>query len=319
MRIYRHYDTLPSEARGAAIAVGNFDGVHLGHQAVIGEAGRIARGLGTSRETPWAVLTFEPHPRRIFAPDQPPFRLTPFQAKARALEALGVDLMIVQRFNQAFSQRPAEDFIRDVLVDGFGARHVIAGYDFVFGHKRGGNCELLLAMGQRMGFGFTAVSAVEDATGAVYSSTRIRECLGTGDVRGAQAILGRPFSIEGRVARGDQRGRTIGFPTLNLHLGSVVRPSLGVYAVRVGIDEGGRLNWRDGVANIGKRPTFGGEDVIVEAHLMDFDGDLYGRRIVVRLIEHIRAEKKFDGLDALRAQIAADTDQARRILADDPS
>jgi len=312
MRIYRHYETLPNEARGAAIAVGNFDGVHLGHQAVIGEAGRIARGLGA----PWAVLTFEPHPRRVFKPDQPPFRLTPFQAKARALEALGVDLMIVQRFNRTFSQRPAEDFIRDVLVDGFGARHVVAGYDFVFGHNRGGNCELLLAMGQDMGFGFTAVSAVEDAGGVVYSSTRVRDCLRAGDVQGAAAILGRPFSIQGRVAGGDQRGRTIGFPTLNLHLGSVVRPSLGVYAVRVGVADDGRLDWKDGVANIGKRPTFGGEDVILEAHLMDFDGDLYGRRIVVQLIEHIRAEKKFDGLDALSAQIAADTDQAREILAE---
>jgi len=314
MRIYRHYQSLPEEARGAAIAVGNFDGVHRGHQAVIGEAGRIARAT----DIPWAVLTFEPHPRRVFQPDQPPFRLTPLRAKARALEALGVDAMIVQRFNRDFSQRPAEDFVTDVLVGGFGARHVVAGYDFVFGYKRGGNCELLLAMGQKLGFGFTAVSAVEDESGAVYSSTRIRECLGNGDVRGAAAILGRPFSFEGRVSHGDQRGRTIGFPTLNLHLGSSVRPALGVYAVRVGIVEDGKTTWRDGVANIGKRPTFGGEDVILEAHLLDFDGDLYGALIAVTLIDHIRAEKKFDGLEALRAQIAADTETARKILTAEP-
>ena len=144
MHIYRHYRTLPDEARGAAIAVGNFDGVHKGHQAVIGEAGRIARAGGL----PWAVLTFEPHPRRIFQPDQPPFRLTPMRAKARALEALGVDAMIVQRFNRDFSQQPAEAFVQNVLADGFGANHVVAGYDFVFGHKRGGNCELLLSMGK---------------------------------------------------------------------------------------------------------------------------------------------------------------------------
>lgn len=319
MRIYRHYKTLPEEARGAAIAVGNFDGVHLGHQAVIGEAGRIAEGAGI----PWAVLTFEPHPRRVFQPDQPPFRLTPFRAKARALEAMGVDTMIVQRFNREFSQRPAEDFVAEVLVDGFGARHVVAGYDFVFGHNRGGNCEMLLGMGQKLGFGFTAVSAVESEGGEIYSSTGIRTCLAEGNVRGAAAILGRPFAIEGRVATGDQRGRTIGFPTLNLHLGSVVRPKLGVYAVRVGLADGESNNpelvWRDGVANVGKRPTFGGEDVNLEAHLMDFDDDLYGQLIVVNLIEHIRAEKKFDGLDALRAQIAADTEEARTILAAEPA
>lgn len=314
MRIYRHYRTLPDEARGAAIAVGNFDGVHKGHQAVIGEAGRIARASGV----PWAVLTFEPHPRRVFQPDQPPFRLTPLRAKARALETLGVDAMIVQRFNRAFSQRPAEQFVQDVLVDGFGARHVVAGYDFVFGHQRGGNCELLLTMGQSLGFGFTAVSAIEDPDGAVYSSTRVRACLDAGDVRGAQAILGRPFSYEGRVSHGDQRGRTIGFPTLNLHLGSTVRPALGVYAVRVGLLEDGATVWRDGVANVGKRPTFGGEDVILEAHLMDFSGDLYGQLIAVTLIDFIRPEKKFDGLDSLRAQIAADTETARTILAATP-
>ena len=315
MRIYRHYQTLPNEARGAAIAVGNFDGVHKGHQAVIGEAGRIARAGGI----PWAVLTFEPHPRRVFQTDQPPFRLTSMRAKARALESLGVDAMIVQRFNRDFSQQPAETFVQNVLVDGFGANHVIAGYDFVFGHKRGGNCELLLSMGKKLGFGFTAVSAINDDEGTVYSSTRVRGCLNDGDVRGAAAILGRYFSYEGRVSHGDQRGRTIGFPTLNLHLGSTVRPALGVYAVRVGILEGGETVWHDGVANVGKRPTFGGEDVILEAHLVDFSGDLYGKLIAVTLIDFIRAEKKFDGLEALRAQIAADTRIAQNILADAPA
>ena len=315
MRIYRHYRTLPDEARGAAIAVGNFDGVHKGHQAVIREAGRIARAGGL----PWAVLTFEPHPRRVFQLDPPPFRLTPMRAKSRALEALGVDAMIVQRFNRDFSQQPAEAFVQNVLADGFGANHVVAGYDFVFGHKRGGNCEMLLSMGKKLGFGFTAVSAINDGEGEVYSSTRIRRCLGDGDVRGAAAILGRHFSYEGRVSHGDQRGRTIGFPTLNLHLGSTVRPALGVYAVRVGILEDGETVWHDGVANVGKRPTFGGEDVILEAHLMNFSGDLYGKRIAVTLIDFIRAEKKFDGLEALRAQIAADTKTAQNILAEAPA
>ena len=311
MRIYRHYRTLPDEARGAAIAVGNFDGVHKGHQAVISEAGRIARAGGI----PWAVLTFEPHPRRVFQPDQPPFRLTPMRAKARALEALGVDTMIVQRFNRDFSQQPAETFVQNVLADGFGANHVVAGYDFVFGHKRGGNCELLLSMGKRLGFGFTAVSAINDGEGAVYSSTRVRGCLGVGDVRGAAAILGRHFSYEGRVSHGNQRGRTIGFPTLNLHLGSTARPALGVYAVRVGILEGGETVWHDGVANIGKRPTFGGEGVILEAHIMDFSGDLYGQEIEVAFHHFLRGEAKFDSLDGLIAQMEKDCDEARRLLA----
>jgi riboflavin kinase/FMN adenylyltransferase len=310
MRIYRHFETLPQEARGAAIAVGNFDGVHLGHQGVIGEAGRIARAANR----PWAVLTFEPHPRRVFNPDLEPFRLTPFRAKARALEGLGVDAMIVQRFNRDFSQRPAEDFVTQVLVEGFGARHVVAGYDFVFGHNRGGNCEMLLAMGQKLGFGFTAVSAIEGPDGQVYSSTRVRQCLAGGDIAGAAAVLGRAFEIEGRVAHGDKRGRQIGFPTANLHLGSMVRPALGVYAVRVGLLHDREARWIDGVANVGKRPTFGGEDVVLEAHLFDFTGDLYGKRVTVQLLHYIRAEKKFDGLAALRAQIAADGDAARGIL-----
>lgn len=310
MRIYRHFETLPAEARGAAIAIGNFDGVHRGHQAVIGEAGRIARAA----KLPWAVLTFEPHPRRVFQPDLAPFRLTPFRTKARVLEGLGVDAMIVQRFNRAFSQRPAEDFVREVLVKGFGARHIVAGYDFVFGHKRGGNCELLLAMGKQLGFGFTAVSAVNDGTGAVYSSTRIREYLAAGDLKGAAAVLGRPFEIEGRVAHGDKRGRKIGFPTLNLHLGTVARPALGVYAVRIGRLVEGEAQWIDGVANIGVRPTFGGDDIVLEAHAFDFEGDLYGQLISVALIEYIREEKKFDGLAALQAQIAADCLTARGIL-----
>ncbi len=223
MRIYRHYETLPPEARGAAIAIGNFDGVHKGHAQVINEAGRIAKNAGI----PWAVLTFEPHPRSVFQPGGEPFRLTPFRAKARALEVLGIDLMIVQKFDRGFSQSPAEGFVKNVLAEGFGAKHVVSGYDFVFGHGRQGNCELLLNLGQTYGFGFTAVGAVESPDGFVYSSTRIRQCLEKGDPRGAAQILGRNFAIEGRVAHGEKLGRTIGFPTANVHLGTQVRPKRG--------------------------------------------------------------------------------------------
>ena len=310
MRIYRHYDALPADARGAAVAIGNFDGVHPGHQTVIHEAGRIAGDMCR----PWAVLTFEPHPRAFFTPGSEPFRLTPFRSKARRIAELGADLLIVQRFDKAFSSLPAEDFVNTVLVDGLGAGHVVSGYDFVFGHKRGGNCELLLAMGAKKGFGFTAVNAQTDSSGEAYSSTRVRERLGDADPRGAAAILGRDFEIEGRVARGEARGKSIGFPTANIPLGAYLRPALGVYAVRAAIEQENGEIWLDGVANIGVRPTFGGDGVVLEVFLFDFDDDLYGKRLRVRLVDFLRPEKKFDGVDDLKAQIAQDSAKAQKIL-----
>ncbi len=309
MQIFRHFENLPSEVRGASVAVGNFDGVHLGHRAVIGEAGRVAR----DQAIPWAVLSFEPHPRSLFSPGGEPFRLTPFRIKARHIEELGVDALIVLHFDEAFAALGADDFVNRVLVEGLGARHVVSGYDFVFGHKRSGNCELLLHKGQEQGFDFTCVSAVDDGE-TVYSSTGVRNLLRAGDPRGAAALLGRDFEIEGRVEHGDKRGRTIGFPTANLHLGEYLRPAKGVYAIRAGVDEGTETRWMDGVANFGNRPTFDGKDAIFEAHLFDFDGDLYGRHLRIALVDYLRAEKKFDGLDDLKAQIALDGEQARRIL-----
>ena len=310
MRIYRHYDALPADARGAAVAIGNFDGVHPGHQTVIHEAGLIAGDMCR----PWAVLTFEPHPRAFFTPSSEPFRLTPFRSKARRIAELGADLLIVQRFDKAFSSLPAEDFVNTVLVDGLGAGHVVSGYDFVFGHKRGGNCELLLAMGAKKGFGFTAVNAQTDSSGEAYSSTRVRERLGGADPRGAAAILGRDFEIEGRVARGEARGKSIGFPTANIPLGAYLRPALGVYAVRAAIEQENGEIWLDGVANIGVRPTFGSDGVVLEVFLFDFDDDLYGKRLRVRLVDFLRPEKKFDGVDDLKAQIAQDSAKAQKIL-----
>ena len=310
MQIYRHYDALPADARGAAVAIGNFDGVHPGHQTVIHEAGLIAGDMCR----PWAVLTFEPHPRAFFTPGSEPFRLTPFRSKAQRIAELGVDLLIVQRFDKAFSSLPAEDFVNTVLVDGLGAGHVVSGYDFVFGHKRGGNCELLLAMGAKKGFGFTAVNAQTDSSGEAYSSTRVRERLGDADPRGAAAILGRDFEIEGRVARGEARGKSIGFPTANIPLGAYLRPALGVYAVRAAIEQENGEIWLDGVANIGVRPTFGGDGVVLEVFLFDFDDDLYGKRLRVRLVDFLRPEKKFDGVDDLKAQIAQDSAKAQKIL-----
>ena len=310
MRIYRHYDALPADARGAAVAIGNFDGVHPGHQTVIHEAGLIAGDMCR----PWTVLTFEPHPRAFFTPGSKPFRLTPFRSKAQRIAELGADLLIGQRFDKAFSSLPAEDFVNTVLVDGLGAGHVVSGYDFVFGHKRGGNCELLLGMGAKKGFGFTAVNAQTDSSGEAYSSTRVRERLGDADPRGAAAILGQDFEIEGRVARGEARGKSIGFPTANIPLGAYLRPALGVYAVRTVIEQENGERWLDGVANIGVRPTFGGDGVVLEVFLFDFDDDLYGKRLRVRLVDFLRPEKKFDGVDDLKAQIAQDSAKAQKIL-----
>lgn len=310
MRIYRDFKDLPADLHGAAMAIGNFDGVHKGHQAVINEAGLLAR----AESRPWAVLTLEPHPRQVFQPDIAPFRLTPGPAKERLITELGVDHLIVLPFDLEFSRREADAFVKDILIDAVGAHHVVSGYDFAFGRGRKGNCELLLRMGQELGFGFTAVQAVQDDHGAVYSSTRIRDCLAAGDPKGAAEILSRPFEIEGVVEQGDARGREIGYPTANVVLGDYLRPAKGVYAVKVGLENGQKTAWHDGVANLGSRPTFDGKSVLLEAHLFDFDGDLYGQTLRVALVDYVRAEKKFDGIDSLKAQIAADSEKAKEIL-----
>ncbi|HUH85345.1 MAG TPA: bifunctional riboflavin kinase/FAD synthetase [Stellaceae bacterium] len=314
MRIFRH-DKVAAADRGAVVAIGNFDGVHLGHQRVIGVAGERARALAA----PHAVLTFEPHPRSVFRPDDPPFRLTPFRVKSRRLEALGVDLLFTLHFDLAFAAKSAEEFIAEVLVQGIGARTVVAGYDFVFGHGRRGTAALLRERGQTLGFGVETVDPVESQDGVAYSSTHIREHLTAGRPRQAAALLGRFWEIDGRVERGDQRGRTIGFPTANILLQDYLRPAPGVYAVRAGIEEGSRTLWRDAVANFGRRPTFGGSDLRLEVHLFDYDGDLYGRHLRVALIDFLRPEQKFAGIDALKAQITADAAYARTILATVPA
>ena len=309
MRIFRH-DRVDAAERGAVVALGNFDGVHLGHQRVIGEAGAIARQRGAAH----AVLTFEPHPRSVFRPQDPPFRLTPFRMKARRIEALGADLLFTLHFDADFARRSAEAFIDSVLVQGLGACHVVVGYDFVFGHQRRGNPALLAERGRALGFGVGIVDPVEAPGGAVYSSTRIREHLVSGRPREAAALLGRFWEIDGRVERGDQRGRLIGFPTANIFLQDYLRPAAGVYAVRAAIEEAGVPRWHDAVANFGTRPTFGGSDLRLEVHVFDFAGDLYGRHLRVALIEHLRPERKFPGIDALKAQIAEDARQARLLL-----
>ena len=310
MRVLRHWTGLNAADRGAAVVIGNFDGVHKGHCAVIGEAHALAQGAGKKL----AVLTFEPHPRSFFRPDDPPFRLTQLRLKARYIAELGVDLLFVARFDAEFAARSAEGFVAEVLERGLGASHVITGYDFVFGHKRTGNAVLLERLAQRHHYRYTAISPVAAESGEVYSSTQIRNYLQTGRPADAARLLGRNWEIEGRVEGGRKLGRTIDFPTANVRLAEYLQPAMGVYAVRAGIDEGSRTVWHDGVANFGNRPTVDGKSVWLEIHLFDFDGDLYGKHLRVAFIEFLRAEMKFPGLDALKAQIAKDGARAREIL-----
>jgi riboflavin kinase/FMN adenylyltransferase len=311
MRLFRHHTEIPVEARNAVVALGNFDGVHRGHQAVIGTAQAKARELGTGA----AVLTFEPHPREFFKPGQPSFRLTPLRIKVRQLEAMGVDDLFVLPFGPRLAQMSAEAFVIEVLVEGLAAQHVVVGYDFVFGRERRGNAALLADLGKLHGLGVTSVAAAASDQGEVYSSTKIREHLQAGRPMSATALLGRPWEIEGRVEHGDRRGRQLGFPTANIAIGDYLEPRLGVYAVKAGIDMGAATRWVDGVANLGRRPTVGGTRVQLEVHLFDVALDLYGRHLRVAFIDFLRPEMKFAGLDALKAQIAQDSARAREILA----
>jgi riboflavin kinase/FMN adenylyltransferase len=311
MRLFRHHTEIPAEARGAVVAVGNFDGVHRGHQAVVAAAAKIAKDLGTTQ----SILTFEPHPREFFRPEQPPFRLTPLRIKVRQFEAMGIDTLFVLTFNAELAQKSAEAFVVEVLSQGLEVAHVVVGYDFVFGHGRRGNAALLTDLGRLHGFGVTSVSPVTSDGGEVFSSTRVREHLLAARPHDAATLLGRPWEIEGRVEHGQKLGRDLGFPTANLLLGGYLQPALGIYAVKAGIDEGRGTVWHDGAASIGYRPTVGGTHVILEVHLFDWSGDLYGRHLRVALIDYLRPEKKFDDLGALQAQIALDCDEARRLLA----
>ena len=304
--VFDDWRSVPADRKGGVVALGNFDGVHRGHQVLLARAREQAASLGA----PVVAFTFEPHPRGFFVPDTGPFRLTLLPAKTRLLAGHGVQAVLAQRFDGSFAALPAASFIEDVLRKGLGARHVVCGYDFTFGARRSGNVEMLRAEGKAHGFGVTVLDPVTHE-GEIYSSTRIREALRHGWARDAAGLLGHDWEIEGTVELGDQRGRTIGFPTANVALGEHLRPRFGVYAVRALVDG----VWRNGVANLGKRPTFGKLQENFEVHLFDFAGDVYGKVLRVALVDFIRAEMKFAGLDALKAQIAADGQAARAILA----
>ena len=306
LAVHHDWRGLPEDARGASIAMGNFDGVHLGHAAVL------AAAHAARPDVPRAVLTFAPHPRALFRPDDPPFHLMRPEERAAALAALGVTLIYELPFDHAFSLIPAEAFVSEILDAGLGARQVACGPDFAFGHRRGGDVGFLAAALEARGIGLTVVPPLSDYAGPI-SSTRIRRALQDGYPERATALLGRPWAIRGEVAHGDARGRTIGFPTANVALGDHLEPARGVYAVTVGLPDGATVR---GVANIGRRPTVNsGTESRVEAHLFDFAGDLYGAVIEVRLHAFLRAERRFSGLDELRTQIAADSAEARRLMA----
>ena len=315
MRIVRHWQSTPADARGAVVAIGNFDGVHLGHRAVVEEGRRIARSLGA----PLAVLTFEPHPRQVLAAPDEPFRLTPFRIKTRHLADLGIEILYVAWFDRAFAAREPASFVADVVAAGIGARHVVVGHDFAFGRRRAGDVALLTEVGASLGIGVTSIEAAGTGT-EVHSASRARRLLATGEVAALPAILGRHWEIDGHVVAGDRRGRTIGFPTANLRAAGILHPARGVYAlwVQPGGDAGDG-HWYPAVANLGRRPTFDKTEDLLEVHIFDYAGDLYGKRLRAAFADRVRPERRFDGIEALKAQIATDCETARAILARMPA
>lgn len=308
MSVYHGYRALPDAARGAVAALGNFDGVHRGHQAVLAEAGALARQLGARP----AAAVFTPHPRRVFQPDGEPFALMNGAQRVHALQDAGAQLVHHIPFDRELAAMSPERFVREVLHEGLGLAGVVTGADFCFGQGRVGNATMLESLGEACGMAVRIAAPLGEGPGAQkISSSDVRQALREGAPARAAALLGRPFAIEGEVRQGDQRGRTIGFPTANVALGDYLRPAFGVYAMRVDLGGGEGL---PAVGNIGRRPTVEGLEVRLEAHLFDFNADLYGRTIACALIAFIRPEQRFDGLDALRAQISTDCETARRIL-----
>lgn len=298
---------LPPNQRGATVALGNMDGVHRGHAAVL-RAAHAARPAA-----PLAALTFEPHPREHFRPEDPPFRLTLLPAKAQALGQAGAALVYALPFDAALAAMPAAVFFEAVLAAGLGALHLACGQDFAFGHRRGGDAESLARLAEAAGIGLTVVPPVPDTPGGTpISSTRIRRALQDGYPERATAMLGRPWEVRGEVVHGDKLGRVLGWPTANLWFGRHLEPARGVYAVTVALPGGQEAR---GVANIGRRPTLGGDpETRLEVHVFDFAGDLYGQEIGVRLEHFLRADARFAGLEELKAAIAEDAAAARAAL-----
>ena len=307
LTIVHDWRDLPQAQRGAAVALGNFDGVHAGHRKVIEAAAAAGRDLGA----PLGVVSFEPHPRVFFQPDAEPFRVMTLHQQARALEALGVELFYVLPFDAALAGLTDGEFVDQVLVDGLGVKAVAVGFDVTYGKGRSGGPDELRRAGEKHGFRVEVVDRVADAHDLKLSSTAVRDALHAGRPEEAAAMLGRPFAIEGEVIHGDKRGRTIGVPTANIALGDYVRPKYGIYAARTRLPDGRVVA---GVASLGVRPMFETPEPLLEVWLFDFDEDLYGRVVETELVAYLRPELKLDGLEALKAQIAEDARRARAVL-----
>lgn len=310
MRIVRDYQFLDPKDRGAAVAIGNFDGLHIGHQAVIA----LTRSMAQKLDCPLGVLTFEPHPRAYFAPTVPAFRLMNAEARANRLEKLGIERLYELNFNAALSGLSARDFAQLVIAEGLGLKHVVVGADFCFGKDRSGTAETLKTYGAEFGFGVTVADLISDTHGEV-SSTSIRQALTEGRPKDAARMLDHLHRIEGEVVGGEQRGRELGFPTANMSIDGLHPPKFGVYAVKVDVLTGPHKGSYEGAASIGVRPMFDGEFPNIETFIFDFHGDIYGAHLSIALVEYLRPELKFYNLDALIVQMDADCVTARQILA----
>lgn len=308
MRIIRDYQFIEDQDRGATVAIGNFDGVHIGHQSVI-EMARVA-----DPNAPLGVMTFEPHPRAYFAPHAPNFRLMSREARASRLEKLGVQRLYELNFNTALASLSPKDFAQSVIADGLGLAHIVVGADFCFGKGRAGTAQDLIEFGEQMGFGVTIAPLLAENDNTV-SSTAIRTALAEARPDDAAKMLGHWHRIEGPVIGGEQRGRELGYPTANMSVEGLHLPALGVYAVMFDVLDGPHMGSYHGAASLGVRPMFGENKPNLETFVFDFSGDLYGAQASVALVSYLRGEEKFDGLDALITQMDADCVQARKILA----
>jgi len=306
MKILHGWKNLADADKGASVALGNFDGVHLGHQRVIADAAEAAATLGA----PMGVISFEPHARMHFQPDAPPFRLSNAHQLARTVERLGADLLYLLPFGVEMANFSDHDFVSDVLVAGLGVRHVAVGFDITFGRGRSGDPKGMRQYGEEFGFGVSVAQSVENLDGKI-SSSAAREALRLGHPETATAILGRPFAIEGVVQKGRQLGRTLGFPTANVYLGDYVAPIFGVYATRTRLKDGREM---PGVANIGVNPTTGVVEARLEVWLFNFDEDIYGETIETDLIAFLRPEEKFPSIEIMVDQIRIDARRARDIF-----
>tara|TARA_Y100001970_G_scaffold294370_1_gene451909 strand:- start:11097 stop:12074 length:978 start_codon:yes stop_codon:yes gene_type:complete len=315
MRIFRHWSDLNFDARGAVVAIGNFDGVHCGHQKVIAIAASIAKEKGL----PLGVVTFEPHPRTVLSNASEPFRLTPFRAKVEAICATGAEILYVMKFDESFASLTANEFVYDIIVKGLGARHIVVGYDFAFGANRTGNVDLLKSLASIGGYSVTKVEKVQDERGA-FSASSAREYILNGNMEDATEVLGRPWEIIGHIRKGDQIGRGLGFPTANLSVANILSPEPGIYAVWAGLhspikpNENRFIEWYPAAAYVGRRPTFDKTEELLEVHLLDFDQEIYGQLLRVAFVSQIRKDQKFDTEKELMEQMGKDCKESRRLL-----